>query len=88
MPQITDRMLELLRLMHGGARLRVEPKGAARLDITHIAPTVRRLTLTQLEASGMITLEAESERWEITDHGRDAVRVRDHVDDFIREATA
>lgn len=85
MAAVTDRMLELLRLMHGGARLRVLPKGTAALDTSHIAPSVRKATIESMASEGFIVLHDTEPRYEITDRGRDAVRVRDHVEDFIRE---
>lgn len=85
MATVTARMLELLRLMHGGARLRVLPKGRATLDTSHIPAGVRRATVEEMATEGFIVLHDTESRYEITDQGRDAVRVRDHVEDFIRE---
>lgn len=87
MARITERMLELLRLMHGGARLRVLPKGTAALDTSHIAADVRRATIETMATEGFIVLHDTEQRYEITEQGRDAVRVRDDVADFIREAS-
>lgn len=86
MSRVTDRMLDLLRLMHGGARLRVLPKGTALLDTSHVAPGVRRATVETMVASGLITLDDTTDRYQITEAGRDHVRVRDHIDDFIQSA--
>lgn len=86
MAAITARVLELLRMMHGGARLRVLPKGTAMLDVAHIAKGVRQATVEQMVSEGLITHDATTDRYDITDAGRDQVRVRDHVDDFIRSA--
>lgn len=82
----SPRVLEVMRLMHGGARLRVLPHGTAMLDTGHIAPGVRRATVAAMADAGLIERDASGDRWVLTDNGRDAVRVRDHVADFIRGA--
>lgn len=86
MPRVTDRILDLLRLMHAGVPLRVLPKGTAMLDTATIATGVRKATIEQMEQDGLIAFHAEKDRYLITDAGRDQVRVRDHVDDFIQSA--
>lgn len=86
MTLVTARVLELLRMMHGSARLRVLPKGTAMLDVTHIAKGVRQATVEQMATDGLIVRDPVTDRYDITEAGRDQVRVRDHVDDFIRTA--
>lgn len=84
MPKLTDRIVALLRVMHAGIPLRVLPKGTAMLDITRIPQGIRRATVEQMASDGLIEFDVSRERYIITEAGRDQVRVRDHVDEFIQ----
>lgn len=80
---ITERRLALLRLMHAGVPLRVLPKGTAMFDLSSIPQGIRRATVEQMQADGLIEYDGTTDRYTITEAGRDHVRVRDRVSDFL-----
>ncbi len=88
MPRLTRRLVALLRVMHAGVPVRVAPKGTGVLDFSrtprHLAPD----QLEALERDGLIARTPRTRRYEITEKGRDAVRVRDGVDEFVDAATS
>lgn len=87
MSKMTQRILGLLRVMHANVPLRILPKGTAFLDVTKVPKGIGQVTITQLEADGFITKVPHTDRYTITEKGRDAVRVRDGVDEFVEAAT-
>ena len=87
MLRLTQRILALLKVMHAGVPVRVAPKGTGVLDFSrtprHLAPE----QLAALEADGLIARTPRTRRYEITEKGRDAVRVRDGVDALVDDAS-
>lgn len=84
---MTDREREILRLMHGGLRLRADGTNAL-LDVAHLNTRVRASTVTELLDAGLITWDAHHDRYTLTAHGLNVVRARDYVRDFITELSA
>lgn len=87
MAKLTENIVALLRVMHAGVPLRVLPKGRALLDVGGLPPGVRRATVVRLEKDGLIAFDETTDRYTITDAGRDEVRVRDGVDELIDGAS-
>lgn len=87
MADITARMLALLRHMHAGASLTVTPKGTGALDLSKVSGEIRRPTVEKLIAEGLIAPGDSAKEFRITELGRDHVRVRDHIADFMLEET-
>lgn len=87
MPALTARIVALLRVMHAGIPLRVLPKGTAMLDTTQIPEGIRRATVEKMEREGLIAFDAATDRYTITEVGRDEVRVRDGVEELVDAAS-
>ena len=87
MSKMTQRILGLLRVMHANVPLRVLPNGAAFLDVTKVPKGIGQSTVAKLEEDGLIVRVPRTDRYEITELGRDAVRVHDGVDELIDAAT-
>lgn len=88
MARLTQRILYLLRVMHAGVPVRVAPKGTGVLDMSRMPRHVAPEQLAALEADGLIARTARRTHYEITEKGRDAVRVRDDVDPLVDEASS
>jgi len=86
-PKMHENVVALLRVMHAGVAVRVLPKGQAVYDMKARPKGVRSATLGILAEQGLVAFNAETDRYTITDAGRDEVRVRDGVDEFIADAT-
>lgn len=87
MAKLTENIVALLRVMHAGIPLRVLPKGTAFLDVRVVPTGIRRATVEKLEKDGLIAFDATSDRYTITEAGRDEVRIRDGVDELIDGAS-
>lgn len=79
MPNISRRQLAVLRLLHGGAILRVDDRGRGVLLVTE--PVMNAPLLTGLVQAGWIAPQTMA-HYTITEAGRDQVRVHDDIDQF------
>ena len=86
-PPLHEDLVAFLRVMHAGVPVRVMPKGQLLYDLSLRPKGVRRPSLDVLADRGLIAYNATTDRYTITDAGRDEVRVRDGVEEFIADAT-
>lgn len=80
----TDRELQILRMMHGGVKLLSVTRSSAQL-VLQGSTTVTSAVVSSLESSGWLTFDSTSARWQLTEAGRDMVRVRDDVSRYLTE---
>ena len=84
MPAPTERQLAILRLMHANVPLVPRDNGTAHLDVAALALGVRPASVAAMLDAGW--MESTGTRYTITEAGRDVVRVRDFVADFISDS--